>query len=103
MNRKTYHIVEKGKAKGGGGLSQWDKLLVAILSEDSSLRFEDLRKALIRIGYTECQPNGGGSHYTFRKPGCMPITIPRHNTLNRAYVKLVSDAVKAYLEEDSFE
>ena len=85
-------------------MSQWDKLLAAILSEDSSLRFDDLRKALIKIGYTECQPNGGSSHYTFRKPGCMPITIPKkHGSLKRAYIELVSDAVKAYLKEDNIE
>lgn len=83
-------------------MSQWDKLLEAILSEDSSLRFDDLSKALIRIGYTERQPNGG-SHYTFRKAGCKPITIPKHGTLSRAYIKLVSEAVKAYLEEDNVE
>lgn len=84
-------------------MSQWDKLLAEILSEDSSLRFADLRKALIKIGYTERQPSGGGSHYTFRKPGCTPITIPKHEPLNQVYIKLVSQAVAAYLEEGNIE
>lgn len=84
-------------------MSQWDKLLTAILNMDPSLRFDDLSKALIKIGYTRSQPGGGSSHYTFRKPGCKPITIPKHDTLNRAYIRLVSEAVKAYLEEDHFE
>lgn len=80
-------------------MSQWDKLVAAILAKDKSLRFEDLKKALLRIGYTMEQPRGGSSHYTFRKPGCMPITIPKHQPLNRAYIDLVSEAVKQYLEE----
>ena len=45
------------------------------------------------------QPRGGSSHHTFRKPGCTPITIPKHQPLNRAYIDLVSEAVKRYLEE----
>ena len=84
-------------------MSQWDKLLAEILSEDSSLRFDDLRKALINIGYTARQPNGGGSHYTFRKPGCTPITIPKHEPLKRVYIKLVSQAVASHLEEGNIE
>lgn len=51
------------------------------------------------MGYTARQPRGGSSHYTFRKPGCMPITIPRHTPLKKAYILLVAEAVRAYLEE----
>ena len=80
-------------------MSQWDKLIAAILAKDKSLRFEDLKKALLRMDYTVEQPRGGSSHYTFRKTGCMPITIPKHQPLNRAYIDLVSEAVKQYLEE----
>ena len=80
-------------------MSQWDKLIAAILAEDRSLRFEDLKKALLRMGYTAEQPRGGSSHYTFRKPGCMPITVPKHQPLNRVYIELVAEAVKRYLEE----
>lgn len=79
-------------------LSQWDKLIVDILSKDAGLRFDDLYKALVKIGYTPSQPKGGGSHYTFRKSGCMPITLPKHVPIKKAYLNLVSDAVKAYLE-----
>lgn len=80
-------------------MSQWDKLIAAILAEDKSLRFDDLKKALLRMGYTMDQPRGGSSHYTFRKPGCMPVTIPKHQPLNRVYIELVAEAVKRYLEE----
>lgn len=81
-------------------LSQWDKLIEAILAESPNLRFEDLCKALEKIGYTANQPRGGSSHYTFRKPGCAPITIPKHQPLKKVYIELVAEAVREYLEEE---
>ena len=63
---------------GGDALSQWDKLVAEIIKQNPTLRFEDLCKALVKIGYTAEQPRGGSSHYTFRKDGCMPITLPKH-------------------------
>jgi len=81
-------------------LSQWDKLIADILRTDPNLRFESLYKALIKIGYTVNQPRGGSSHYTFRKEGCMPITLPKQSPINRAYIELVAEAVRTYLEED---
>lgn len=85
--------------RGSVSLSQWDKLIEDILSKSPSLRFDDLAKALTRIGYTQNQPKGGSSHYTFRKKGCMPITIPKHGPLKRAYIELVAEAVRIYMEE----
>lgn len=82
-------------------MSQWDKLVANILAENKNLRFEELAKALIKIGYTMEQPRGGSSHYTFRKAGCFPITIPKQNPMNKAYIELVADAVRQYLEEDA--
>ena len=84
---------------GGDALSQWDKLVAEILRQNPNLRFEDLCKALIKIGYTAEQPRGGSSHYTFRKDGCMPITLPKHVPMKKAYINLVADAVRAYLQE----
>lgn len=81
-------------------MSQWDKLIEAILNEDPKLRFEDLYKALVRMGYTPHQPKGGSSHYTFRKSGSMPVTIPRHTPMNKAYIALVAEIVRMNLEED---
>lgn len=81
-------------------MSQWDKLISDILSKAAGLRFEDLRKALLKMGCAEHQPRGGSSHYTYRKSGCPPITIPRHTPLKRVYIELVAEAVRLYLEEE---
>ena len=85
--------------KGCVCLSQWDKLIEDILQKSPGLRFEDLAKALIKIGYEQHQPRGGSSHYTFRKRGCLPITIPKHQPLKKAYIELVAEAVRIYLKE----
>lgn len=81
-------------------MSKWEKLIMEILKSNKNLRFEDLAKALMKIGYTQHQPKSGSSHYTFRKDGCMPITLPKHTPMNRAYIELVKDAVQEYLEEE---
>ena len=86
--------------KGCVSLSQWDKLIADILACSPSVRFDDLKKALERMGYVCKQPSGGSSHYTFRKEGCMPITIPKHSPLKKVYIELVADAVRVYLEGD---
>ena len=81
-------------------MSQWDKLIEEILREDAHLRFDDLRKALEKMGYTVRQPRSGSSHYTFRKSGCTPITIPKHNPINKAYIAMVAEVVRAYLTDE---
>lgn len=71
------------------------------MEKDRALRFDELAKALIKIGYVEHQPKGGSSHYTFRKSGCMPITLPKKKPpTDKVYIELVSEAVKQYLSEE---
>lgn len=81
-------------------VGQWDKLIADILALNPNLRFEALSKALCRVGYTMNQPKGGSSHYTFRKPGCMPVTLPKQSPMNKAYIQLVAEAVRQYLDEE---
>ncbi len=81
-------------------MGQWDKLIADILALNPNLRFEELSKALCRVGYTMNQPKGGSSHYTFRKQGCMPVTLPKQSTMNKAYIELVAEAVQQYLDEE---
>ena len=80
-------------------MGQWDKLIEHILQLDKNLRFEDLSKALIRIGYAQRQPRRGSSHITFRKPDKYPITIPKGNPVNMSYIELVRDAIILFENE----
>ena len=77
-------------------MAQWDKLINEILLLNKNLRFEDLSKALKRIGYKQNQPKGGSSHYTFRKTGKKPITLPKATPMNKAYVEMVRDAIQEH-------
>ena len=76
-------------------MSQWDKLLQRICSLSKDLRFDELRKILESYGYTMVAPKGGSSHYTFRKAGCSPITIPKHEPIKRVYVDMVRNVVES--------
>ena len=75
-------------------MSQWDKLLKRISGLAKDIRFDELRKILESYGYVMKSPKGGSSHYTFRKPGCQPITIPRHEPIKRVYVEMVRQIVE---------
>jgi predicted RNA binding protein YcfA (HicA-like mRNA interferase family) len=79
-------------------VSQWDKLLSRILSLSADVRFEELKKVMEAYGYTMTAPKGGSSHYTFRKPGCSPVTIPKHKPIKKVYVELVRQIVEREAE-----
>ncbi|MCL2697144.1 MAG: toxin HicA [Oscillospiraceae bacterium] len=80
-------------------MSKWDKLIEEILKLNRNLRFDDLTKALIKIGYTQNQPKGGGSHYTFRKESCAPVTLPKSKStqIDIVYIRQVREAIMDYL------
>ena len=80
-------------------LGQWDKLIDKVLRADRNLRFDELAKILKKIGYTQHQPKGGSSHHIFRAPGLPPISIPKDNPINKAYIELVRETVVRYLSE----
>lgn len=80
-------------------MSKFDKLLQKIKKLDSGLRFSELQKVLEAYGYTLTAPKSGSSHYTFRKQGKPPITIPKHEPIKRVYVLMVKNIV----EEDNDE
>ena len=76
-------------------MSSWEKLLARILTLSSDLRFSELRRVLEEYGYEMKQPGSGGSLFTFRKPGCMPITIPKHEPIKKVYVEMVKAVVES--------
>ena len=76
-------------------MSKWDKLIARICSLSNDLRFDQIEKVLISCAYEVNSPRGGSSHYTFRKPGCMPITIPKHEPIKKVYVEMVKKVVES--------
>jgi len=81
-------------------VSQWDKLIDEILKLNKDLRFEELSRALTKIGYTQNQPKSGSSHYTFRKHNSAPVTLPKAAPMNKAYIEMVRDAILEQMSED---
>ena len=76
-------------------MSKWDKLLARIYTLSKDIRFDELRKVLESYGYKMNAPRSGSSHYTFRKKGCMPITIPKHEPIKKVYVEMVKQIVES--------
>ena len=81
-------------------MSKWDKLLVKICTLSKDLRFDELRKVLESYGYEMKSPRSGSSHYTFRKTGCQPITIPKHEPIKKVYVEMVKQIVESEAMND---
>lgn len=75
-------------------MSKWDKLIQRIKSLDKNIRFEEIQKVLEYFGYEANVPRGGGSHFTFRKNGRAPITIPKHKHIKTVYVESVRDIIE---------
>jgi len=46
-------------------------------------------------GYEMKAPRSGSSHYTFRKSGCQPITVPKHEPIKKIYVEMVKHIVES--------
>lgn len=81
-------------------MNKWDKLLDKILSLSKDIRFDELRKVLENYGYVMCAPRSGSSHYTFRKSGRSPITIPKHEPIKKVYVEKVREIVEEEMQNE---
>ena len=81
-------------------MSKWDKLIVRICNLSKDLRFDELKKVLESYGYVLNTPRSGSSHYTFRKQGCQPITIPKHEPIKKTYVEMVRQIVESEAKND---
>lgn len=81
-------------------MSKWDKLIARICSLSKDLRFNELRKVLESYGYEMNAPRSESSHYTFRKQGCMPITVPKHEPVKKVYVEMARQIVEGEAKND---
>ena len=64
------------------------------------LRFEELRRVLESYGYMMNAPRSGSSHCIFRKAGCSPITIPKHEPVKKVYIEMVRRIVESEAEDN---
>ena len=76
-------------------MSKWDKLILRICNLSKDIRFDELRKIMESYGYTMNASGKGSSHYTFRKSGCAPVTIPKHEPIKKVYVQMVKRIVES--------
>lgn len=76
-------------------MSKWEKLLNKITSMSIDIRFSELKRILEGYGYEGRKPSGGSSHWTFRKQGKPPVTIPEDEPIKSAYVRLVKGIIES--------
>lgn len=88
------------KYNEGISMSRWDKLLEKFLSLSQDVRFEEVVKVLEWYGYEVRQPKGGSSHYSFVKPGCNRIVIPRHKPIKKVYIQLVKELIEEEMKHE---
>lgn len=81
-------------------MSQFDKLLARLRSLDKNMRFDEVKRILESFGYIMGAPSSGGSHRTFRKSGCQPITIPVDEPIKRIYIIMVRDAIESEAKDE---
>ena len=74
-------------------MSKWDKLLSRVHKLSKDLKFREVCKIMDSYGYEMKGSSGGSSHYTFRKSGCAPITIPKDEPVKIVYIKMIRDII----------
>lgn len=81
-------------------MSKWDKLIKRICNLSKDIRFNELRKVLECYGYEMKALGRSGSHFTFRKNGCTPVTVPKDEPIKKVYVELVRHIIESEAEND---
>lgn len=82
-------------------MSKWLKLLERVCSLSNDIRFEELKKILESYGYVMKGASSGSSHFTFRKPDCAPITIPKHEPIKKTYIIMVKEVIESEEANDN--
>ena len=82
-------------------MSRWLKLLERVCSLSNDIRFDELKKILESYGYVMKGTSSGSSHFTFRKQGCAPITIPKHEPIKKTYIIMVQEIIESEEANDN--
>ena len=82
-------------------MSKYDKLLERVRKLDKDLRFDELSKVMSKCGYRMESPMSGSSHYTFRRNGFPPLTIPKHVPIKPPYIKKVKKLLELIEMEEN--
>lgn len=74
-------------------MGQFEKLIQKILDE-KDITYEEAKKVLLHLGYSENVPAGGSSHYTFRKNAHEKITLVKtQKPLKKYLIKKIKEAI----------
>ncbi len=76
-------------------MSKWEKLLSKNTSLSKDVRFAELKRIMEEFGYIGRKPGSGSSHWTFRKEGKPPVTIPEDEPIKLAYIRLVKQIIES--------
>ncbi len=76
-------------------MTKLDKLLFAVMDKRREIRYSEIVKVLLKLGYVERQ--GKGSHTVFSHQKYTTITLPRNNPVKRCYVEQVRTVLARYL------
>lgn len=81
-------------------MSKFEKLIEKFYYLPNDLRFDEIKKVLEFYGYTLSSKKG--SHFTFRKEGEKPITIPVHGKtgIKKTYVEEIKKIVEKENEKN---
>jgi predicted RNA binding protein YcfA (HicA-like mRNA interferase family) len=77
-------------------LSKIEKLFEKILRSPKGVRFSELEKVLLELGYSS-RP-GKGSHTVFCHNDFYPIVVPPRSPVKRVYIEQVRELLRSYLE-----
>ena len=81
-------------------MSKFDKLISKFNSLSNDIRFEEITKIMNHYGYKLTSPGSGSSHYTFRKDGHFPVTIPKHGPIKKVYIELIKQIIEEEEQND---
>lgn len=76
-------------------MTRLEKLFIKILHAPKELRFEELQRVLMQLGYLAS--SGKGSHMVFRHQTYPVVVVPRRSPVKRVYIEQVREVLRRHL------